>query len=128
MPPPHLIAHIVLMTLTVVLLVTAVAFARLKRGGWVAKHRAIAASGAVLGVAGVLTMAVAKHVNGWRHLATLHSKVGLPGVLLVLAAPILGTLLLKGHARLRHVHRTVGGAAILVSIAAAVLGYLMVFG
>ena len=128
MPPPHLIAHVVLMTLAVVLLVTAVVFARLKRGGWVGRHRLIAASGAVLGVAGVLTMAVAKHLNGWPHVATLHSKVGLPGVLLVLAAPILGTLLLKGRAGLRQVHRVVGGAAILVSIAAAVLGYLMVFG
>ncbi len=73
-----------------------------------------------------MTMAMAKLLNGWPHLATRHSKVGLPALMLVLAAPILGTLLMKGRARLRQVHRTVGAVSILISIAAAALGIVMV--
>jgi hypothetical protein len=126
MPPAHTVAHAVLMALMVVALGTAVVFARLKRGGWMARHRLIASAGAVLGAAGVATMAVAKLLNGWSHLATSHSKVGLPALVLVLAAPVLGTLLVKGRTGLRQVHRTVGAVSILISIAAAVLGSLMV--
>lgn len=127
MPSANTVAHLALVASAIVLLVTAVVFAKLKRGGWVARHRLIAAAGVTLGLAGVLTKAIAKHLNGWPHFATLHSRAGLVAILLVLTAPVLGLLLLSGRARLRHVHRAVGSVAVLASIAAAVLGVLMVW-
>jgi uncharacterized membrane protein YjfL (UPF0719 family) len=126
MPSANTIAHVVLLSLAVISLAIAVIFARLKRSGWLAWHRLIAAAGVILGVSGVLTKAIAKHLNGWPHFVTPHSRAGLTAVLLMLTAPVLGVLLLKGRKKLRHVHRAVGGAAILASIAAAVLGVLMV--
>jgi len=119
--PPHVLAHLSLMALLIVLLVTAVVLARLKRGAWVARHRMIAAAGAALGVAGVATMAVAKHLNGWPHLVSSHSGIGVAALIAVLAAPVMGTLLVKGRAKLRLPHRIVGAAAAALAIVAAAL-------
>lgn len=94
MPPASVVGHLVLMTSSVFLLATAVILARLKKGGWLARHRLIATAGAALGLVGVMTIAIAKYANGWPHLASQHSKVGLLAILLILGAPILGTLLL----------------------------------
>jgi hypothetical protein len=120
-------AHLVLMTLAVFLLGTAVVIARLKRVGWMFKHRLIAPVGVALGVVGVMTMATTKYANGWHHLATSHSKTGLFGLLLMLVAPTLGVLILKGRSKLRPVHKIVGAVALLTAIVALVLGYRMVF-
>ncbi|MHC4250219.1 MAG: cytochrome b family protein [Planctomycetota bacterium] len=117
--PPHVLAHLSLMALLIALLVTAVALARLRRGAWVARHRVVASAGAALGIAGVATMAAAKHANGWPHLVSSHSRVGLAALVLTLAAPVLGMLLVRGRAKLRQPHRIAGGAAIALAIVAA---------
>ncbi|MHC5057624.1 MAG: hypothetical protein ACYTKD_23370 [Planctomycetota bacterium] len=119
--PPHVLAHLSLMALLIALLVTAVVVARLRRGAWVARHRIVAIAGVALGGAGALTMAVAKHLNGWPHLFSSHSKVGLAALIVVLAAPVLGTLLVKGRAKLRQPHRIVGGGTIALAVVAAAL-------
>jgi hypothetical protein len=123
--PLYLIAHVVLMALMVVVLGVGVVFAHLKRKNWFAKHRALAVTGALAGLAGALTMAITKQLGGWPHLSTLHSKVALPAILLVLTAPVLGALFAGGRPAFRLPHKTVGAAGLLVSVAAAALGILM---
>jgi len=122
---PYLLAHAVLMALMVVLLVAGVVFAHLKRPGWLAKHRAFAVAGALAGLAGALTMAIAKHLGGWPYLSTLHSKVALPAILLVLTAPVLGALFVGGRPGFRLPHKAVGAAGVLASVAAAAMAILM---
>jgi hypothetical protein len=126
--PLYLLAHVVLMALMVVLLVGGVVFVRLKRKGWFVRHRALAAAGALAGLAGALTMAITKHLGGWPHLSTLHSKVALPAILLVLTAPVLGALFAGGRPAFRLPHKAVGAVGLLVSVAAAALGILMAIG
>ena len=126
--PPSLIAHMSLMVAMIVLIVVGIVFAVRKRGVWLGSHRVPAALGAVAGLAGVLTMAIAKIANDRAHLHSPHSKGGLVALVLVLAAPVLGTLLVGGKSSLRLPHKIVGGIAIVLSIAAAVFGFVMVFG
>lgn len=127
MPSAPVVGHLVLMTSSVFLLVTAVIFARLKRGGWIARHRLIAVVGVALGLVGVMTIAIANYANGYHHLATRHSYVGLFAILLMLGAPVLGTLLMKGSRTLRPAHKIVGALTLLAAIAAVVLGYRKFF-
>ncbi len=119
--PTHVIAHALLMTLMVASTIAGVVFARRKGIAWLIKHRIAASAGAALGIAGAATMAVAKHLNGWPHLTSTHSRVGVAATLAVLAAPVLGTLLVKGRARLRLPHRIVGAGAIVLAVVAAAL-------
>ena len=116
---PAVQAHAALMALTIVLLTTAVVFARLKRTGWLGRHRLIASAGAALGLAGVLTIVITKIVKDWPHLGSLHSRIGLAGILLILTAPVLGFLVLGGRGKLRLPHRIVGALAILTAAVAA---------
>ena len=119
--PAYLIAHLLLMTAMVVLLVSAVVLARLRRPGWFGRHRLSSAAGLILGAAGAATMAVHKAISGHPHLATAHSWIALPALILALAGFALGYSSTKGYPRLRPVHKLFGVVSILGSILAIAL-------
>lgn len=101
-----------------------------KKRWWLKVHRALGVSGAVLGVGGVAAMTVMLSLLSASHMRILHSYLGLLTVMGMLAAPVLGQVMLKirgGRKALPlAVHRWLGRLVILLMAATILLGLVRI--
>jgi amino acid transporter len=121
------ILHFSLMGLALTLCVSAVVTIRKKKGAnWLKKHMLINIAGALSAVLGLLAMFYFKSSMGYPHFKSPHAIAGLVTLVILLAMPILGNLIMSGRQNLRKPHRILGRITVgLMSITAA-FGALMI--
>ena len=120
--------HAGLLVLAALLFLAGVSVARRKTGkGWLRFHKFVTILAALLMVSAVAVMFMAKQGKGYPHFSSVHSLVGLGGVVIALLLPVAGFLLLKGVRSLRPVHRRAGHLLLFVILIALVLGALRLF-
>jgi hypothetical protein len=100
-----------------------------KKRWWLKVHRVLGVSGVVLGVGGVAAMTVMLSLLSASHMRILHSYLGLLTLTGMLAAPVLGQVMLKirgGRKTLRTVHRWLGRLVLLLMAATVLLGLVRI--
>jgi hypothetical protein len=121
--------HVIFMSLMVLGLIKAVLLAFIKKPRkWVLFHRLSAVASVLIGIAGVVFMAVLKEQGGRGHFTTSHSKTAAAALVFVITNVVLGSLLYKGRRLLHLPHKLIGLIAGSLSILAAVFGYRMIAG
>jgi hypothetical protein len=124
-----LLVHIVLMSLSFVLMSIALLLARYLRKvrGWLNLHRILGVCGACLGGIGIGVAAVMVQLTTGMHLRVIHSFAGLASLTVLAAAPIVGQTIFTAKRKemkifLRMWHKWIGRIAILIMLGTIVLG------
>lgn len=115
--------HTYLIGLGVISLITALYIIRYKKDKpWrIQRHKKLTLLGVSLILLGILSMFIGKQSIGLMHFTVPHAFGGITGLALMIAAPILAYLGLKGNKQAMIIHRWVGRAAgILVPIVAII--------
>ena len=119
--------HAGLMILAALLFLAAVSVARRKVGrGWLRFHKMVTVLAAVCAFTAAVVMFTFKQAQGYGHFTSVHSLVGLGGIILILLLPFAGVLMLRGFRRLRPVHRRVGHVLLFVILVAGILGVMSI--
>ncbi len=126
--PLYFKLHVIFMAIMVIGLIKAVIISSIKKSKGVLFHRLLATTSLLLGIAGVVFMALFKELKGYSHLSKTHSQIGIIVVGLVIINVILGTRLIKGKTLLRTPHKTVGRIAVLLAVLTAVFGFIIIAG
>lgn len=121
----YTIIHFSLMGIAALLLLAAIFTARKKKdSSWLNKHRILAISVVIAGLAGALVMFFHKEAALYPHFNSPHAIAGLVTVILVLITPTMGMILVKGKEALRPVHRLFGRITFLIFVLTALFGVL----
>ncbi len=121
------LAHIILMSLSFVLLVTGMFIARNRKKirWWLKAHRPMGIVGGVTGVAGVVLASIMVASRSGIHLRVLHAWLGVITIIAIAATPIIGQAFLKlkkGKKMLRTTHRWMGRASLTLMLAVIIFG------
>jgi hypothetical protein len=117
-----LLAHMVLMSLMIVLALAAVVIAILKKRRFFKIHRFVTLAGVASGFAGVTTMFVSKAAHAYPHFLSGHSRAGLVAFILLASTAMGGMFALKFGKKGRIAHRVIGGIALTVALLAVAGG------
>ena len=117
-----LLAHIALMSIALVLIITAVMIAKRRKKNWLKLHRACAISGVVSSLIAAACIVTLKFTNGFSHFQSPHAIAGLITLCLLLITPILGASIAKGPKPIRAIHRLFGRITSLAIILTVVMG------
>ena len=119
--------HAGLMILAALFFLAAVSVARRKVGqGWLRFHKAVTVIAAACAFAAAVVMFSFKQAQGYGHFSSVHSLVGLGGIILILLLPLAGVLMLRGFRGLRPVHRRAGHIMLFVLLIAGILGVMSI--
>lgn len=125
--PVSLWIHAVLLTLMMVLEITAVVFAIRRSKNWYKYHRRFAFWGALFGAVGVAELFIVKLIAGEAHFGPLHAKIGAVAILLLGAVVLAGANLAKLPPLFRPVHRTMGRVTVLLLLVVLIMGFMLIF-
>ena len=119
--------HAGLLILAGLLFLAGVSVARRKTGrGWLRFHKAVSVLALMLMIAAVAVMFAFKQKSGYPHFSSVHSVIGLAGLVIAFLLPAAGLMMLKGVRVLRPVHRRTGHVLLFVILIAIILGVLRV--
>jgi len=121
------LTHVILMSLSFVLMVTGMFIARSRKKirWWLKVHRPMGIVGAVTGVAGLVIASIMVASRSAVHLRVLHAWLGLITIIAIAATPIIGQAFLKlkkDKKILRTTHRWMGRVSLALMLAVIILG------
>ncbi len=127
-----LVFHNVALTVAFFVMIFAMIIARYmkKRRWWMRVHRLLEITGVVLCVAGIIAVEYILFSILGNHFRIIHSYIGFVAILLLILAPIVGQLILKGKKErkrfFRVFHRWLGRIALLTTLAAIIYGLIQI--
>jgi magnesium-transporting ATPase (P-type) len=124
--PIHLVAHMTLMIAMIVFGIFGMIQARFRKTGWFKQHRLLMFWSVILGVSGVLVMAIFKMMNGYGHFQSEHSEHGLIAMIVMLLVFLCGNYFVMKFKFLKWPHRIAGYVALVLCLYAAYLGFSMI--
>ena len=112
--PPLILAHTIAMAVAAALFTAVMVVVRRRKFKWLLWHKYLAVAGVISMVAGFGFIYSFK--NQWEvpHFHSLHSRLGLAAISLMLIAPVLGYAMIHGFRSWRWPHRIIGGIAVLL--------------
>jgi hypothetical protein len=122
-------AHIVFMSIALILVITAAVIAKRRKPMWLKLHKRCAFSGALSSVIGAVCMVVLKIAHGYSHFQSPHAVVGLVTLCLLIITPVLGASIVKGPKPLRALHKVMGritSVAIILTVCSGVFRFLQI--
>jgi uncharacterized membrane protein YozB (DUF420 family) len=117
-----LYAHIILMAVAAILVVSAVVTARKRKPGWLNRHKAMAMTGTLCAMAAFVCMFLSKAVMHFPHFHSPHAVAGLATVIMLIITPASGVLVVSGKNGLRPLHRLLGRVTSLALVLTALSG------
>jgi hypothetical protein len=120
-------AHIVFMSIALILVVSAAVIAKLRKKNWLKKHKKLAFSGALSSIIGALCVIFFKITNDYSHFQSPHALAGLLTLCLLILTPLLGVWIVKGPKPIRAIHKVFGritSVAIALTVTMGVFRFL----
>jgi hypothetical protein len=119
-----LLAHIVFMSITFILVITAVMIAKRRAKNWLRYHRIYATLGAVSSVLAAMCIVFLKYSHHFSHFQSPHAIAGLITLCLLLLTPILGRSIAKGPKQIRAIHKLFGRITSIAIILTVIMGIM----
>jgi hypothetical protein len=119
---PLLLGHISLMSIALVMVITAAVIAKRRRKNWLKFHKVCAISGVLSSILAATCIVFLKISHHFSHLDSPHAITGLITLCLLLITPILGASIAKGPKPIRALHRLWGRITSIAIILTVVMG------
>lgn len=124
--PAYLIAHIVFMSLMVILIIHAIVFSLRKKKNWYKKHKIFNTAGIFSGIIGFLIIFIEKLLEKESHFITLHSKTGLITLILLSLTLTGGFLMKKLPEKMKKNHKISGFISFILALITVFLGISLI--